>query len=306
MYDTGGTPYSYFRDKPNNFISKEGFVTTANDERVKTLGSCDVKIGNLHLKNVIHVPSFKFNLLYGIQIMKSGYTQVIKDDLLEIRDKNGSIVAAGQYNSKSGLIELKDEMTAQMVKQSANADLWHRKLAHFNLKTVLRNLKLNSIEYTDNQTECLDCLNGKAHSTNLRKSKKEYDVLKLIESDTTPFPITSYDGSSHSLKFVDAKTGYIHSSIINDLKSRTILDELKSFKSRVERRSNKELKILRTDGGSEYKGVVMDFLISEGILKQTGSSTRKHIPARAEMAHRTILELARCSHSFSKLPLKFY
>ncbi len=197
-------------------------------------------------------------------------------------------------------------MTAQMVKQSLNTDLWHRKLAHFNMKTVLRNLKLNSIDYTNNQTECLDCLNGKAHSSKIKTPKREYDVLELIESDSTPFPITSYDGFSYSLKFVDTKSGYIHTSFIRDLKSRTILDDFKSFKSRVERFSNKRLKILRTDGGSEYKGVLNDFLISEGIIKQTGAPTRKHIPARAERAHRTILELARCSHSYSKLPLKFY
>ena len=46
-------PNSYFRDRPNDFIAKRGFVTTATNERVKTLVSGDVTIGRLHLKNEI-------------------------------------------------------------------------------------------------------------------------------------------------------------------------------------------------------------------------------------------------------------
>ena len=46
FHDSGCTPISYFKDKPSNLISKIGFVRTASNEVVKTLGIGDVKIGN--------------------------------------------------------------------------------------------------------------------------------------------------------------------------------------------------------------------------------------------------------------------
>jgi len=78
------------------------------------------------------------------------------------------------------------------------------------------------------------------------------------------------------------------------------------FKERIENIANRKIKNFRTDGGTEYKGAFSDFVLTQGIIKQTGSSNRKHLPARAERAHRTVLELARACHTGSKLPLSYY
>ena len=72
----------------------------------------------------------------------------------------------------------------------------------------------------------------------------------------------------------------------------------------MENLTGKKIKYIRTDGETEYKNVFLDYLISSGITKQ--AAIKKHLPSRAERAHRTILELARSCHSASNLPLKFF
>jgi hypothetical protein len=179
-------------------------------------------------------------------------------------------------------------------------------MAHFNCKTVERNLKLYGIDVKKDQLNCKDCIEGKLFASTERKFSvtKVYDVIEMIESDTTPFPVTSYDGYAYNIKFVCRNSGFIHTEFIRDLKSRTCLEVFRIFKAKYENLTGRRIKYIRTDGGSEYKGGFRDYLISQGITHEV--STKKYQPARAERAHRTVLELARTCHTSSKLPLKYY
>ena len=91
FYDVGCTPTSYFKDKPDNYKNVRGSVSTASNEKIQSFEQGDIKIQNLKLNNVIHVPEFKYNLLSGIQIMKEGFKQIIDNDKLEILNKKGNV-----------------------------------------------------------------------------------------------------------------------------------------------------------------------------------------------------------------------
>ena len=138
------------------------------------------------------------------------------------------------------------------------------------------------------------------------QSEREYDILECIESDTTVFSSPSYDGFYYNVKFVDVRTGYIYSQFVKDIKSSSILEEFRLFKERVENITGKKIKYLRTDGGQEYNGVMSDYLMSAGIIKETGQPYRKHVPPRAERAHQTLLTLGRALLNASKLPMGYY
>ena len=300
---------SYFKDKPEkNFKSIIGTVKTASNQSVESLGVGEVKLGKLHVKNVVYVPGFNHNLLSGIVIMKSGYIQIIKNDHLEIQDNDGNVMCTGKYNPDFGLIEIiQDFNTYKCHQSSQDLQTWHRKLAHINNDTLKRSLKQYGINTNGNLSSCDDCIKGKMTASNSKvPSKKTRDVLELIESDTTPFPSVSHDGFSYNIKFVDASSGDIFLMWIDNLKSSTSLECFRLFEERVENLTNKSIIILRTDGGTEYKGTFLDYLRSSGIIKQTGQAHRKHFPPRAERSHRTILNLARSSHESSKLPIKFF
>ena len=82
FHDSGSSPTSFFRDQPKKFIAKAGTVGTAGlgQKPTCTRGSGEIQVGKMTLKDVVHAPTFKHNLLSGIQVMKEGYQQLIQDD----------------------------------------------------------------------------------------------------------------------------------------------------------------------------------------------------------------------------------
>ena len=137
----------------------------------------------------MHVPEFQYNLLSGLQIMQAGYIQVIKNNGLEVKDKNGEILLHGKFNPTYGLIEIKLDHQAKCFNASKiSLKQWHRRFAHINFK--------------DDSVECIRGL--------VTLDPYTYDILEMVESDSTTFSIVSYDGFANNVKFVDRNSGYIH------------------------------------------------------------------------------------------------
>jgi hypothetical protein len=74
----------------------------------------------------------------------------------------------------------------------------------------------------------------------------------------------------------------------------------------AEKLSDFKIKSLRTDDDLSYKGIFFEYLQANGIVKQTGQRYRKHVPARAERAHKTISNLGKAMLISSNLPSSFY
>jgi len=146
FHDSGSTPTSYFKDRPTNFVKKIGEVKTADSSHVKTTGYGSIKIGNMQLQGVVHVPTFSHNLLSGIQVMRAGYKQVIDDDKIKIYDKSNQLVASGEYDPNYGLFESGYDPNYGLfksVQHTCNSSLnlslmdWHYKIGHIS-ESLLR------------------------------------------------------------------------------------------------------------------------------------------------------------------------
>ena len=59
----------------------------------------------------------------------------------------------------------------------------------------------------------------------------------------------------------------------------------------METRTGKTIKIVRTDGGTEYKGEFQYFLSENGIVKQRALPYQHWHPGQCERAHQTIMSL---------------
>jgi histone deacetylase 1/2 len=304
FYDTGCTPTSYFKDKPANLMHFNGTVKTATNSTAEAKGRGSITIGKLHLDNIVWVPSFQYNLLSGIQLMGLGYKQVIKDNILKI-SKGNEVLCTGTFNPSYGLIE----MNANLASKAKVLTLteWHNRLSHISQNFLTRNLKLNKIEFIDEDIHCSSCIQGKMKRTFKSKpSDVSYEPLDMIEADTTSFPLSSHDGYHANVKFVDRCTGYIYSGWLQNLKSSTVLEHFRIFKQVIENQTKFKIKVVRTDGGTEFTSSFENFLLSQGIIKQTTQPYRKHLPARAERAHQTILNLGKAAHIASKLPIEYF
>ena len=112
-YDTGATPVSYVKFKPDKFTSTPGSLGTAGSESLVTTGKGTIKFGSI-TTDAVHVPEIARNLVSGIRIMKQGFTTVIANDKIIIstdlpKVSLDSIKATGSYNAESGLLELDPE-----------------------------------------------------------------------------------------------------------------------------------------------------------------------------------------------------
>jgi len=84
--------------------------------------------------------------------------------------------------------------------------------------------------------------------------------LEVIESDTQgPFPIVATDGTRNNVKFVDKKSRFTKMFTIPNREASTILNYFKQFKSRIKNITEKNIKNIRTDQGTEYKGIEINF-----------------------------------------------
>ena len=86
----------------------------------------------------------------------------------------------------------------------------------------------------------------------------------------------------------------------------TILNYFKQFRSRMENITGKNIKNIRTDQGTEYKGEFLEYLTENGIIKQTGIAYEHNHPGQAERVHQTIMTMGRAILKESKLPQNFY
>ena len=75
-----------------------------------------------------------------------------------------------------------------------------------------------------------------------------------------PFPIDDSEGNRWNIKAVDHKSGYIKMESIPNKQSSTTKDFIKRFKTREERQTEKTIKTIVTDSGTEFDGEFFNYL----------------------------------------------
>jgi hypothetical protein len=138
-HDSGSTPFSFFKDCPENLRKKNSQVRVANNKTANIVGEGEVKFGKLKLKNVQFVPSFSKNLVSGIEIMKAGYRQDIRDNRLFVYDQD-DLVATGTYNPQVGLIQMDQEISIPDQCNHITLDTVHQRMGHISLSTLKKTM----------------------------------------------------------------------------------------------------------------------------------------------------------------------
>lgn len=117
------------------------------------------------------------------------------------------------------------------IKSASNHLVQAKGIGHFKLGDTIidsfikRNLDANQISYENDDIQCSACIEGKLTKSpkqNKAQDLKSYEVLEMIEADSTVFPIDSYDGFHANVKFIDRSTGYIFGGWLSNQCIRTI------------------------------------------------------------------------------------
>jgi hypothetical protein len=213
------------------------------------------------------------------------------------------------YDDKTKLIKINNN-EQELSQQTTIKDNWitiHRKLGHAAKNMINKTLKAaTGIELKNGFSilSCEECSTTKAK----RKSVKQHtstpkELLETIEIDIQgPFPIIANDGTNYNLKFIDSKSGWLYYTTVSDCTANTTLDHFLSYKTRLEKQTEKQIKRVRTDGGVEYMKEFMAHLSAEGLIKEKGIPYTKHHPGKAERTHQTIPQKWSCKSKTIQAP----
>lgn len=293
-------------------------IIVANDTKVPVLCSGDVQITtgcnyNITVKDVLCVPSLTTNLLSVSELIKNGNNVVFEASNCYIRNKVNELVATASLNNGVYKLDIKTTDCLLAAPAVANAELWHRRLAHINISDLkkMKNGTVDGLSYpeeTSNMSEkCVTCCEGKAARLPFSHvGQRSSDTLQIIHADVCGSMETkSIGGAQYFLLFVD---DHSRMTFIYFLKHKNqVFKQFKEFKAMVENQQNKKIKILRTDNGGEFCSSEMEnYLAMEGIIHQKTTAYTPEQNGVCERANRTVVEKARCLLFDAKLEKKFW
>jgi transposase InsO family protein len=228
-------------------------------------------VNNVHLSNVLYVPSLENNL---VSIYWS------RDSSIE----NTRVIGTHEGRLYK-LLEINDEA---LVRDEVNSnELWHRRYAHINYQALpfLKNMVEGIPELqSTHEGICKGCALGKnvkrTFSSNNNRSK---EILDLIHSYVCgPMPVKSLGGSLYYVIFID---DYSRKTWLYLLKKKDkVFSKFQQFKEEIENLTNKKIKTLRTDNGGEHTSKeFVGFCKSKGVRREL---TDPHNPQQNGVAER--------------------
>lgn len=253
------------------------------------------------INDALYVPSLKKNLLSTGVCTSNGCTVSFNHDVATICSNDGNVMAQGikQPNNLMRLLIKSGVRIEANYTANASLKLWHERLGHANTKSIRKMINndvatglalTNKIDFF-----CENCPLGKLAKLPFKKieTKKSITPGEVIHSDLCgPMETPSVGGAKYFLLFKDESSGFRSVYFLKN-KSDTF-DALKSFVIDTKNKFREEIKILRTDNGTEYtNGIVANFLKERGIKLMTSAPYTPEQNGRAEREMRTIVECAR-------------
>ena len=179
IIDSGATSHiCHDRSRFTDYVllSKPEVVSLGDGHKQQAVGRGTVtlqivvsgKVKKYILNNVLHVPKLKFNLISVSKVTSDSKQIVFSDEVCQIIDASGSIVAEGQQEGDLYVLRLKDmpQMLASVASVSHDMELWHRRYGHLGVQSINKLIKGDMVDGlnckpTDIIPVCEPCVEGK-------------------------------------------------------------------------------------------------------------------------------------------------
>lgn len=263
------------------------------DVRVKNM--VNGKEEDLMIRNVLYVPGICANLLSVVQITSNGNQIYFSEKGCEISDKaTGELIATA--TRKQSLYKLDVKKYGAYV---CGQDVWHRRAGHCNDEILfkMKDGAVTGVNFLKNKSKefCEICVEGKQAKLPFKtSSSSSAEILEIIHSDLCgPVEKTSLGGSKYFVTFLDDFSGRL---FVYFLKTKDeCFRKFVEFKTMIEKKTEKSIKTLRTDNGTEYcNAEFKNYLKTCGIVHETSAPYSPQQNGKAERINRTIVEKARC------------
>ncbi|KAJ3704083.1 hypothetical protein LUZ61_007788 [Rhynchospora tenuis] len=261
---------------------------------------------NIKLSNILHVPSFTCNLI--------SISKLISDNPNLLIEFSNSYCIIKLLPTMSTLLQVPNVKGLYAVKFSssptafygvqASATKWHYRLGHPSKDVTLNVVNRFQLPCISNKlTICHDCSIAKAHRLPFTASSSVSTFpLEIIHSDVWgPSPILSHNGFRYYVVFIDDYSKY---TWVYFLKNKHEVPHIFSqFKAQVENLLQSTIKILRTDGGTEFKPIAAQH---PQITHQTSCPYTPQQNGVAERKHRHLIELALANMAHAHIPMVYW
>jgi hypothetical protein len=164
----------------------------------------------MRMKDVLYVRGLAKNLLSISTLDKKGFMVAFIDGEVLMWPKGKTIEDAVDIGTEEGgLYKLKGHSYVALTHSTENpCELWHRRLAHINYKSLpyVSKVVTGLPEFkVDHEGVCKGCAQGKNIKNPFPKSdSKTKGILELIHSDVCgPMPSTSLSGYVYYVSFID-------------------------------------------------------------------------------------------------------
>ncbi|GJT84310.1 retrovirus-related pol polyprotein from transposon TNT 1-94 [Tanacetum coccineum] len=173
-----------------------------------------------------------------------------------------------------------------------SSNVWHARLGHVNFNSMCRLIKFNSIPncHIYSKYKCETCVEAKLTRTSFKLVKRKTKPLDMIHTDICDLKsLPTKGGNKYFITFIDDCTKYCYVYL---LKSKDeAIDKFVLYKTEVENKLGKKIKVVRSDRGGEYVAPFAELCAKHGIRHEF---TAPYLPQQngiAERKNRTLKEM---------------
>ncbi|KAJ4771019.1 Gag/pol [Rhynchospora pubera] len=269
--------------------------------------SLNISTFSIALNDVLVVPQFTRNLLSLSKLLLDNSLLIeFFFSFCQIKDRQTkTLLIQAPLISGLYIFSLPPSIPPKaLLGARVSADLWHARFGHPSSSTTLHLLHAFSLPCSLHKMSlCSECCMAKSHKLPFTSSTSlSHAPLEIVHSDLWgPSPVVSKDGYRYYVIFVD---DFTHFTWLYFLRTKDELPKVFAlFKQQVENLLNHTIKILRTDGGTEYKPLSRLF---PQITYQTTCPYTPQQNGLAERMHRYIVELSLATMTHASIPLPFW
>ena len=266
------------------------------------------------VKDTLHVPDLRTNLLSVGKITDRGYKVIFDKLTAKIVDKrnNKTVLIADRKNELYYIRESKSECCAAIKNEDRTLKTWHRKMGHLNVRDLMKCVRagdVRGIEIDDATSDlaCEVCARGKMTRAPFpKRTERKSGLLEIVHTDVCgPMRTESIGRGRYFVIFIDDHSKWCEVRVIRE--KNQAFEAFKEFKAYAEKQTGKQIKHLQSDNGKEYCNSEFDaFLKEHGIGRRLATTHTPEQNGVAERRNRTLVEMARCLLIQSRLPPSFW
>lgn len=294
----------FFQTLDGSFKSR---VTLGNNQHLSVEGKGMIKIQKLihgkwydsTINNVLYIPELRKNL-FSEGVLTEKKMKIVKfEKEAKVFEGSNLVATAVKDSSNTYKMLFRTMICTANLTVTDNLKLWHERCGHVNvkyLKEMVNKDLITGVKFSDVENFfCESCLMGKQHKLPFKKNKEhvKLEIGERMYSDVCgPIATPSVQGSRYFVTFKDEKCGYRVAYFIRHKSD--VYECFKTFNANIKTKFGHSVKILHTDGGTEYlSNEFKSYLSKEGIEHEVTAPYTPQQNGRAERDNRTIVESAR-------------